>query len=701
MQQCLFAHSSHIYILCYIRSLQQKSLAVKISRPNKAYVTKLIEACHTVAVSPKGSKDRVEHREKLATMASAVEDDEAMFDQRFSELARNVLKKQWNAAIASAIRNEVSEGQTHWIETELPDGRKWSRLPIHEACRSDAPNSIIRSIIEHCPESVHHADKPFNRYPVHVALAARVPFDVIYALLEACPDAAAAKEFGFGYLPVHLACIHGASLKTLQALCDVYVQGLAQPDDQGCLPIHHALWKRAQDEVIIALLEHNPDSAKSTDANGWLPLHHACWKGASNRVIAALLQAYPDAAGHSNVDGWLPIHFTAEEGSEEEVVYSLLEAYPYGVHTPSKAGLFPLDIARKLLKTNPNRRAIIAALEKTPQDWGAPEVIETVEEEEEEEVMTDTEEDDKNDVLSPNEYLYSTASDLLKNVHDHSHSHSGDADDDIHVQTDLKKDAPEEEEEEEENMEHLSAPQSPWSGVALKPRADRKDESGYVPSGTDTTTPYFKKEVDLKPVGQQQNEEIVDDDDSVYSSSSEEEEDEFEPPGKVSMFTVVSKLIDRNEWPGVIARCKSSPQDVETWIVSSQDGISWCCLPLHKIVTVNDAPSDAVEAVIDAFPDGAKYADNLNQLPLHLACKHKAPIKIIDMLIRASPESASKENMNGETALEVAENVSHPELDSLTSMLQDSASLSLPVAPDTPLPSSKVADKMAVFAEMT
>jgi len=693
MSLLLQAYPEGIFVSNFAGSTPQ-SLAVKISRPNKASVTKLMEACHTVAVSPKGSKDREENREKLVTLA--VEDDEAMFDNRFSELARNVMKKQWNAAIASAVRDEaLGEDQTNWIETELtPDGRKWSRLPIHEACRLDAPQSVIRSIIENCPETVQCADTPYGRYPVHVALAARAPFDIIFALLEAYPDAAAAKESEFGYLPVHLACIHGASHKTLQALSEMYVQGLAQPDDQGCLPIHHALWKRAQDESIIALLEHNPDSAKSTDANGWLPLHHACWKGASSRVIAALLQIYPDAAGHSNVDGWLPIHFCAEEGAEDLVVYSLLETYPYGVCTPSKAGLFPLTIARKLPKTNPNRRAIIAALDKTPQDWGAPEEEEE-EELVEEEVSTDVEHAEEEDV---NDYLYSTANDLLNENIDATAAD---------VETDVKQDVATAEEEEEESPSS-AVPQSPWGGVTLKPHADRKMDAGGRPTASAvnanaaTTTPYFKKEVELKPV-EQRNEDVVaddeedDDDDSEYGSSSEEE-DEFEPPGKVSMFTVVSKLIDRKEWPGVIARCKASPQDLETWIVGNQDGLSWCYLPLHKIVTV-DAPVDAVEAVIEAFPEGAKYVDSLSQLPLHLACKYKTPSKVIDMLLKASPEGALKENIDGETALNVAEKASHPELDALTVMLQDS-SLNLPTAPNTPLPLPETADEVNVGAEM-
>lgn len=73
-------------------------------------------------------------------------------------------------------------------------------------------------------------------------------------------------------LPLHATCIFRAPLLLIEALIDVYRDGVQMKDDQGMLPVHLACRNGGSKGVIMALLKGFPDSTKVKDKKGRTPL---------------------------------------------------------------------------------------------------------------------------------------------------------------------------------------------------------------------------------------------------------------------------------------------------------------------------------------------------------------------------------------------------------------------------------------------
>mmetsp|Transcript_28192 Transcript_28192/g.40850 ORF Transcript_28192/g.40850 Transcript_28192/m.40850 type:complete len:568 (-) Transcript_28192:163-1866(-) len=70
------------------------------------------------------------------------------------------------------------------------------------------------------------------------------------------------------------------------------------------------------------------------------------------------------------------------------------------------------------------------------------------------------------------------------------------------------------------------------------------------------------------------------------------------------------------------------------------------CLPIH-VACKSRAPKELVMALIEDFPEGVHTLDRNGALPLHLACQHHAPLDSIRALLRAYPNGASARDHSG------------------------------------------------------
>jgi len=117
--------------------------------------------------------------------------------------------------------------------------------------------------------------------------------------------------------------------------------------------------------------------------------------------------------------------------------------------------------------------------------------------------------------------------------------------------------------------------------------------------------------------------------------------------------TVLFRLILKKDWNGACQRCESFPEEASTWINTKGFHGNLRFLPLHKVCVLSP-PMGVAEALISAYPDGAKSKDQDGWLPIHCACFYGASQAIISALIQAYPNCASNKDDEGRTPLHYA-----------------------------------------------
>lgn len=666
----LQAYPESVFVSNYAGSTPE-NLVKKISRPNTFDTANMIEASQAAALQPMESNKReVLIREKFKTASTKlgeISDDDIFNTDKYTDLARSVMKQQWNAVVAHAATNEIRSGQSMWFERKAVDGTVLRQLPIHEACNMSAPDASLLALIDARPQDTQVTDSN-GTLAIHIALANTDTSDkVILALLEVNPDSLITADKRNDRLPLHIAFDSGASSKVIRSLIESYDKGLSVPDATGALPLHYAIRKSAHENIILSLLNKYPEGVSTADNNGWLPIHLAYWKGISisSSVVTALLEIYPESVSRANSDGWLPIHFAAEKGLSLTTFQHILDLDPSTILFRTNSGLLPLEIAKKLPHSTPNRKDIINYLEQKQIEH---EKLEKARNEGSSDIFVENE---KQEDLRLSDISHQTEKETSLNL--------------IEIDNDININAediiPGKESEDIIVSEDYKARGENTNIWGVKLRSVNEDSPRFAaPEIAFDEEAFFKMSLKPTPFPESANRESVQSTEiseiDNSEDSSDEEDEDFAPPGKVSLFTVASKLIERGEWNGLISRAKTKPKEFSIWVISStpaDGGESWCHLPLHKALTLN--PSfDVIQALISAYPESVLYADNLAQFPLHIACKYGASADVIHYLVHdtALHDRRVREEQNekaGETALNWAIDAFHPELDLLIGFL--------------------------------
>jgi len=82
--------------------------------------------------------------------------------------------------------------------------------------------------------------------------------------------------------------------------------------------------------------------------------------------------------------------------------------------------------------------------------------------------------------------------------------------------------------------------------------------------------------------------------------------------------TVLFRMVLKKEWKPAALRAANYPEEASTWIVTKGFHGNLRFLPLHK-ACVLDPPPSIIEALLEAYPDGARDKDQDGWLPLHCA----------------------------------------------------------------------------------
>jgi len=135
------------------------------------------------------------------------------------------------------------------------------------------------------------------------------------------------------------------------------------------------------EQIFDGILEHleaNRADAKETDEYGRTPLFLVLRHRPPLEVVSAFLEAHPDAANaHDRSTGEFPLHVACRAGCHPPVVRLLLEKNPEALYHPHESmfllkwfrgGRQPMDLAKALPKTDPNREGLIELLKDFDDD---------------------------------------------------------------------------------------------------------------------------------------------------------------------------------------------------------------------------------------------------------------------------------------------------------------------------------------------
>ncbi|KAG7398322.1 hypothetical protein PHYBOEH_011317 [Phytophthora boehmeriae] len=107
------------------------------------------------------------------------------------------------------------------------------------------------------------------------------------------------------------------------------------------------------------------------------------------------------------------------------------------------------------------------------------------------------------------------------------------------------------------------------------------------------------------------------------------------------------RLAEMGKWATLIERLASEPQ-----LARHKDHHGM--LPLHWACTEDDTPSEAVRALLAAFPEAVITKNNAQYLPIHIAVKARAPLETLKLLVDARASSLMEETPAGKTVLQLA-----------------------------------------------
>jgi len=131
--------------------------------------------------------------------------------------------------------------------------------------------------------------------PIHIACRANAPIKVLRFFVD--QDAATLFMIdNTGALPIHNACHGGASLDKIKFLIEKGGVGLLCARDNQCaLPLHVACLAKPTVDVVKYMVKMYPISVSEKTSLGALPLMLACECSASESVLQVLLTAHPEA----------------------------------------------------------------------------------------------------------------------------------------------------------------------------------------------------------------------------------------------------------------------------------------------------------------------------------------------------------------------------------------------------------------------
>jgi ankyrin repeat protein len=149
----------------------------------------------------------------------------------------------------------------HSMDTELIRNRDdTGKLPIHIACRNNAPAGVLALILEHDRATLHIADYSGN-LPLHECCRGAVDDSSVRFIVEQGGDDTLAARNHHGSLPLHILCgSTNPSLGTVQYFIQSFPRSVAARTNAGEYPFGIARESStASRSVVFELVRANPN----------------------------------------------------------------------------------------------------------------------------------------------------------------------------------------------------------------------------------------------------------------------------------------------------------------------------------------------------------------------------------------------------------------------------------------------------------
>lgn len=140
-----------------------------------------------------------------------------------------------------------------------------------------------------------------------------------------------------------------------------------------------------------------------------------------------------------------------------------------------------------------------------------------------------------------------------------------------------------------------------------------------------------------------------------------------QPGKKEDKNATISSLLVTQDWEGALSLAEEDPQHAKEWFygvdddldptiddIHDENGGVWKRLALHMACRYR-APVGLVEVLLDSYPQAATSPDpNCGSLPIHLACQHKASYRVIKALLLRAPTCTKAVDKRGRLPLHYA-----------------------------------------------
>lgn len=103
--------------------------------------------------------------------------------------------------------------------------------------------------------------------------------------------------------------------------------------------------------------------------------------------------------------------------------------------------------------------------------------------------------------------------------------------------------------------------------------------------------------------------------------------------------TILFRLILKKDWNAVVQRAAVHPQEAATWIVTKGFNGNLRFLPIHKACVLSP-PVSVIDALLEAYPEGARCTDQDRWCALHCACFYGASEEVVRALLRSYEKGA-------------------------------------------------------------
>mmetsp|Transcript_29494 Transcript_29494/g.65401 ORF Transcript_29494/g.65401 Transcript_29494/m.65401 type:complete len:595 (-) Transcript_29494:255-2039(-) len=125
--------------------------------------------------------------------------------------------------------------------------------------------------------------------------------------------------------------------------------------------------------------------------------------------------------------------------------------------------------------------------------------------------------------------------------------------------------------------------------------------------------------------------------------------------------TDLYSLVEKRQWDHALNLLSNlapyaALTQASTWVVRKEAAtgkLRWRLLPLHASI-IFKAPINVIEGLVKAYPGAARCKDDQGMLPIHLAFRNDAPDEIVDEVLGAYPAAVNVHDRKGRAPLTCA-----------------------------------------------